>query len=317
MNINYNSSVPIDELVSIFPKLKDQVIPLSVTAVTPRAFFHWKENGVVDYPGAIDGKRERIRLNIFQYVWVMVCKYLRRFGVPLEVVRQVKNELFSDAGASLASHSSEVLKKLSDKDGISPEYTRLLRQLAPTLEEEYKKIEQQYKVFTTGIGIAVCAVLFFQKQVGILFSLDEEDADLRVFSYGSVVEYHELMEKYLARPHLIIPLREIVGDFFRNTKNEKYIEKFELLTTQERQIMQAVRKLEFEELIIKRNAETGQLKLERMKSKDVKGEKAGEIIKMLGMSEYDEVTLKFRNGQHVYVQSRSKLIKRPGSPGSK
>jgi hypothetical protein len=299
-NATLSKYFSMDKAIALYPKIKDQIMPLSISGISARSFFQWKKAGIIDYPDNVN-----VKLNLFQYVWLRICSTLRSYGIPFEVIKNIKESMFSDIGDQIIARKEEFLEKINKDE----EHIEFFKAFIPLLEKEYKNFAQENRIFTSAIGTAITTILLLNKESTIIISQDNSEIVFEVIVYGTVKRYIEHISKYCSKSYLSIPIRSIVSDFFVNNNNDKYIEKFELLTKEEKLVLDAMKRKDFKEILIKRNNESDDLKISLTKDGDIIGDKVNEIKRILCLNEYSDITLKTRNNKHIYFENKIRLDK--------
>jgi hypothetical protein len=303
--LDTNLDIPLEKMMELYPKVKNRVIPLSVTGVAARTFFHWKNNGVIDYPIASTDERIRVMLNLFEYVWIRVCVLLREFGLPLSTLKDAKTWLFQDLGESMILEKEALQQIITANAFIDAENKKFITAFLPNLEQHYNELTEEYRIYTSLIGTLIAGILFYNQEASIIIIKRPNENEFRTLSWNTFAEYEENYKSVISYPHLMIPLRPILNDFLKNNGNEKYLDKFEFFQPKEKLILDCLKKKDFSELQIK-NIE-GDLRIVKSEDLDIKGEKASEIRRIFALNDYTEVTLCQRNGKHIHSKRKTKF----------
>lgn len=296
----FEKIIPIEKMCALYPKIGEQIMPLSVTGVSPRVFFNWKNKGIIDYPDNI-----HVKLDLFQYLWLRVCVALRNFGVPLKMIEVMKIEMFKDMVFEILERKEELLKLMKQRESEDPELVTISKIILPLLEKEYNNYAEEMRPYTSALGVVIAGVLLFNREAIIILTNDGDEIEYALISYKSLGEYSERIAKFAKKPHLIIPMSEIIASFLKNTENEKYIEKFELLSKDEKKVLDIIRNKDFFELKIKRINNENELKITKSKEKDIKGSQVNEIVRIFGLNQYEEVTMHLRSKEHIHFKCKS------------
>jgi hypothetical protein len=158
---------------------------------------------------------------------VKIVQAARDFGVPIEAIRNLKNELFVDC--------------LADIQKESEEFYQYHRDFLGTSEEEIQKIKQ------------------------FLAFLDTHRED---------------------------NLPNLIHWGFINPKETK--------------VLEAIRSKDFQSILIKINADETMV-IEGTIETDLKDDKAKQVRRILGLKEYEEITIKYRNEKHLYLKNTQRL----------
>jgi hypothetical protein len=72
-------------------------------------------------------------------------------------------------------------------------------------------------------------------------------------------------------------------------------------------VIEAIRKRDFKEIIIKLDGNKKTIVIEIEKDGNILDQKAKEVKRILGLNEYSEVTIKFRNDKNLYFKNKTRL----------
>ncbi|MBK7572809.1 MAG: hypothetical protein IPI10_14745 [Bacteroidetes bacterium] len=97
----------IEKIKFQYPKIMVRTIPLSATGVNSWTFFDWKSKGMI--PFEAENEKDRVKLNLVEYLWVKVNARLRQFGIPFKELSNMKNliydtDIFIQATKGLAGY---------------------------------------------------------------------------------------------------------------------------------------------------------------------------------------------------------------------
>jgi hypothetical protein len=314
LGIDSNISFPMEKLMQIYPKAKDRIIPLSVTGILPRTFFHWKTNGVIDFPIGSSEERINVKLNLFEFVWLRICVSLRDFGLPLSVIKDIKESIFGDMGDLIMQNKEAILQQINSNVLADEETKKFLNAFIPKLEQHYDDFAKENKIFTSVIGSLIASVLLFNKEAAVFIIKKPDGTEFRTLIWGSFAEFEQYSELFIDCPHVMIPMRSIIADFLKNGGNEKYLEKFEFFQPDEKKILEHLQRKDFTEIKIKYiDKKTRIIKIE---DEEILGDVVPEIRRLLGLKEYEDITLSFRNKKHLHCRRSTKLDQRPGETSS-
>jgi hypothetical protein len=306
-NFDFENHKKIDLL---YPRIQETHVPLSFTGVTPRNYHSWKENNLIpEISLNKDSERKWVKLNIFDYLWIKIVQCLRNFGVSYEDIKILKDSLFGNVVHSILNLDEFALAKA----------------LGNGTQEEIEEI-RYYKYMTAdfidnliedGKVSEIELLNIFHLTIGIL--IHNSPTSLLLFKEGDVLKYdfyiydkkyndlyaHSFHLRLL--PHIEIPLKGLLEEFFNEPQSVQYAEIFGLIDPKEKKVLEAIRKKDFLELHIKRDS-SGDLYFETINDGDITDEKATMIRKILGLGDYQEVTLKYRNNKHLYFKNKKREI---------
>ncbi len=166
---------------------------------------------------------------------------------------------------------------------------------------------EELEVHSTVIGCMLTELLLKNDQVSIVVTNDQGKFDVVFFSKSTMESFPTLASSILESPHMQIPLRKLVQDFFDDPNAEKFVERFDLLSLKEKKVIEAMRKKDFTKIIIQPNGKGEPYKVDIEKDGAIMDEKAKEVRKILGLNEYSEVTIKYRNDKHLHFVNKTRL----------
>lgn len=304
-NIQDKFNIDINQLHKHYPKVKDRIIPLSATNISPRTFFHWKKIGLIDYH-TDEERHSWVKLNLFEYVWLCACVQLRDFGVPLKIIVKIKETLFKDFSQELINNKQAFIDSMKDSIKFKEDLP-FLNTVIELLENNYKNFPEEYKIFTSTIGTYLGVILLNQKEVCLIIHKEKEGFEFSLISYKTMDDFFICTREHLYRPLIMIPLRTIVSDFLTESKNDNYINSFELLTMDERKVLEAVQNRDFKKLEIKLSKNNAQLKILKTTDSEINGAKVNEIKKLIGLKDYETIKLIDRKNKQIYVERNTEL----------
>ena len=86
-------------IYDFYPKIFEKKIPLNLLDIPSRNYLNWKKENLLNIPKEINSdnieKREKVLLNVFDALWLLIIKELREFNVDFPTIRAVKEILYS------------------------------------------------------------------------------------------------------------------------------------------------------------------------------------------------------------------------------
>jgi hypothetical protein len=304
-NIRIDDSKKVDLL---FPRLLDSHVPLTFTGVSPRTYHSWKENNLIpEISLNKESERKWVKLSVIDFIWVKIIQSLRDFGVSYEDIKGLKEILFGNIIQQILSMDEHAWAKVLGSQGQEEiesfrNYKYMIADFLNQLVVDGKLSEiELLNIFHITIGI-----LIHDSPTSLL--LYKENGVLKFDFYVYDRKYDEI-NKHLSfikiLPHIEIPVKGILEHFFDKPKSEQYGEYFGLIDQKEKRVLEAIRKKDFLELHIKRDS-NGEIYFETINDGDITDEKATAIRKMLGLGDYQEITLKYRNNKHLYFKNKKR-----------
>jgi hypothetical protein len=296
----------IQRIETELPRITERKVSLNQTGVDTRNFHHWKISEIVPkFETENADKRSWVRLNLYDFVWVMIIKTAREFGVPIPILKEMKEMFYKNALQELIEDKEELFDYLKKNQVIADDQIEALKGLIMTLDNEQYDIDETDFYLITLLGMTVNEVLFKGSTLAVVFYKKNDEFIYDVLENGKTAKLNE-EDSILNYPHLVIPILPLISDFFEEEKNMPVMEYWGFINKHEKRVIEALRKNDFKEIVIKKRKD-GTLVIEGTEEKDVMDEKAKELRRILGLKEYDEITVKYRNDKHIYVKNTKRL----------
>ena len=296
-----------EQVEKIYPKITECYMPLSITGVSARTYLHWKSKGLISESKTNDEQREWVRLNLIDYVWVKIIQIMRDFGVPIETIRQTKDLLFSNFLTVLVPDKEDYLNFLRTESDVDPEKIQSISELIDLASEAMENNPEEFDVHVTILGSMIIDLLIKDDRGSIIIAKNGKEFDISFFSYKTLDDFKSAIMPLLESPHIQIPIRKLMVDFFDDPKSDKYVDSFELLNFKEKKVIDAIRKKDFKQIIIKQDPAEESIIIELERDGDILDQKAKDVKRLLGLNEYSEVTIKYRNDKHIYFKNTTRL----------
>jgi hypothetical protein len=247
-------------------------------------------------------------LNIYDFIWVKIVQAARDFGVPIEAIRNLKNELFVDCIADIQKESEEFYQYHRDFLGTSEEEIQKIKQFLAFLDTHREDIIAEGELHLISIfGSIIHETLFCGLHMVIVFKKVEDDYihDFIVYS-----ESHEqlpnLTEDLLKQPSVVIPIDTLISEFMEGEDNLPNLIHWGFINPKETKVLEAIRSKDFQSILIRINADETMV-IEGTIETDLKDDKAKQVRRILGLKEYEEITIKYRNNKHLYLKNTQRL----------
>mgnify|MGYP000231375629 CR=1 FL=1 len=299
----------INKIQNEFSRIFERKASLKLSGVKKRNFYHWKEEGIIDWKSeSEDEKRSWVRLNIYDFIWVKIVQAARDFGVPIEAIRNLKNELFTDFITDIKKDPDHFCQYHRDFLGTSEEEIQKIKQFLAFLDTHREDIIAEGELHLISIfGSIIHETLFCGLHMVIVFKKVEDDYihDFIVYS-----ESHEqlpnLTEDLLKQPSVVIPIDTLISEFMEGEDNLPNLIHWGFINPKETKVLEAIRSKDFQSILIKINADETMV-IEGTIETDLKDDKAKQVRRILGLKEYEEITIKYRNDKHVYLKNTRRL----------
>jgi DNA-binding transcriptional MerR regulator len=299
-----------EQVEKLYPKIYETLMPLSITGISPRTYYYWKDKGLiptVQKKENIEHQREWVRLNLIDFVWLKVIQIMRDFGIPFAKIKESKEMLFSNFLQDIIGIKEDYVSFLRNESSMDDAKINEIIQAIELIENEMSGAPDEFEIYSTVIGMLVMELLIKNDKGSIIISKADNEIEINYFSYKSIADFEKIIMPMLEEPHIQIPIRKIIEEFIDDPNSDKFVDSFELLNLREKKVIDAIRKKDFKEIIIKQDDKPGSFIIELEKDGDILDQKAKEVKRMLGLNEYSEVTIKFRNDKHMYFKNKTRI----------
>jgi len=290
----------------IYPKLYEPNMNLSVTGVPARVYFYWKKSGLIESFGEDESKKGWIKINLIEYLWIKIIVILRDYGVPFEKIKETKEIMFSNYLDIILNDKDEYIRLLRETNKNEEKINETIR-VMELMKEENISSPEEFEIYHTLIGNLVIELLLQNDRGYITLSKGEDEYDVGYFTIKSMSDLEDYVQSFFDKPCLFIPVRSIIEEFLDDAKTEKIASSINLLDLKEMKVIEAIRKRDFKEIIIKLDGNKKTIVIEIEKDGNILDQKAKEVKRILGLNEYSEVTIKFRNDKNLYFKNKTRL----------
>jgi len=290
----------------IYPKLYEPNMNLSVTGVPARVYFYWKKSGLIESFGEDESKKGWIKINLIEYLWIKIIVILRDYGVPFEKIKETKEIMFSNYLDIILNDKDEYIRLLRETNKNEEKINETIR-VMELMKEENISSPEEFEIYHTLIGNLVIELLLQNDRGYITLSKGEDEYDVGYFTIKSISDLEDYVQSFFDKPCLFIPVRSIIEEFLDDAKTEKIASSINLLDLKEMKVIEAIRKRDFKEIIIKLDGNKKTIVIEIEKDGNILDQKAKEVKRILGLNEYSEVTIKFRNDKNLYFKNKTRL----------
>lgn len=320
------------QLLTVLPKLAEHRVPVSVLNIHRRVFFHWKQEGLIDYEPYIvqeednEGKKSKtvkkwLHLNAFDMLWLLMVKELRSFNIDLTTIKDLKNYLnksvFDSGKDSFVQIPPElfqeqikaIIKAMIPSGGSDEIMQRVLDEItSEKLDNLVALMPTELKPFLNRFGSAFTSVLFYNfnpfLQIKKRIGSDKIDFEMIIpemqAEYDSIEFANDLVNTLNKEIIFSLPIRPFFEFIFADDDYFKYCVEFELFDSKEKQLLDIIKSDDYKEINISKS-NNGMLTIKSSFEKEVKDEKAKEIKKLLGLNQYEKAEVIFRNDKHLII----------------
>lgn len=274
-----------------------QFSPASL-GISGRVLSHWKRQGLLP----VDQKRQWVKLNLIEYVWLSIVRDLRQLGCSLPLIQIGRERMFSRLPIlEEISKNPEMKKKafdLMDKNALSVDEKKGVES---ALESgNLKDVVEEFS-FDRPIVMLIIDAILVRGKCGILITLDKDvipwtDQQIQIDSRSK-----QLFDK----PHIFIPIQNYLIQFIKEEDKSKFLVDYQILSEDEMMVLRAIRTGEFKEIVVKPvkgNDAVGNVEIITVKDGHLTEKEQEQITKILGLKNYQSITLKKRSNSQIYFE---------------
>ena len=289
-----------------YPRVFDREIPLSATGISSWTFFDWKKKGLIPFES--ENEKDRVKLNLIEYVWLKAIQSLREFGVPYQELSKMKTYLY-DSKIYL-----EVLKEwpliLESAKASGMHSSQDIENFKKTFEFLNENLNENSAIDNSIMTVFATSVfrMILMDDEAFLVAFKRNDGEgLMFFMYSfEVLKAIEDETNPLYQDHVQIKVLPIIRNLLSEINLEKYAFTLGLLNHDEQRVINAIREGNYSEIIIRKSGEQDMI-IDVAKEFNLKDEKAKELRVLLGLNKYDEVQVKFRNEKDLFIKNKKRL----------
>lgn len=313
------------EFIDYYPNISEKKIPLVLLGVSSRVYFNWKKEGLI-YETVVlikeienKNKRSNVYLNVYDALWILIIKELRNLNIDFNTIRELKNVIYSNVKID-----NEKIKTISEEEliasilnNIPEEFHEVIKSKLKSKEIE-KLINEHINEDTANafkyIGHLISSVLLLKRAVSIvIFKENKSSTNSFLFApnnnNATLKEKEELYEIYSNHfsndTFINIPILPLINQLFEDEKLEKYCIDFGLFNSNEKKILSALNDNTCKKItVLKYDSEN--ITFDFTKETEIKGDKAKEIRKLLGLKQYEKIEISYRNDKHLVIKNNTR-----------
>lgn len=270
--------------------------------ISARVLQNWYEKGLLPYEKS---KGKYHHFNFIELIWLFIVEELRSFGMSLENIRRVKEQLFEeyDLDGFIAPLDKigaldilRVFNNVEDKDveAYNDWYDQYKRNIIVKPLEEYiplkvTKLTDLYVLLVTHILLA--------DRVFITISSKGD-----VTSY-SAIEFNELSTDLGQDTKIILPLSKFFNKYLKDHRNLDFLSETGIINKNEAELLDKIHNGFYKEIKITfADTEIKDIKYKE----EVKNTNYELLAKIIARKEYQDITIKTENGKIVYTAVEKK-----------
>jgi hypothetical protein len=241
-----------------------------------------------------DGKREWVKLNFFEFIWLKMVISLRKLGYPYSDIKKARDVLFEtvdlDPRRNITKDNPDIVKHLIDffaKNTLNEESKALVAKFVddPILLTKVKNVYSNRRQL---LEILIFdAIANKNMEVGIGFF---EGGECIPFNWNMIVMFEnwhpnvkkeDVLNNTIRRPHLYISLSKYIIDFISESEAEQRSLAFSMLSDEELMILRELRNKDYKNITINYDKGTESRIIKTEKEKKIKESEVKDFIKQV------------------------------------
>jgi hypothetical protein len=307
-------------IYDFYPKIFEKKIPLNLLDIPSRNYLHWKKENLLNTPkenksDSIE-KREKVLLNVFDALWLLIIKELREFNVDFPTIRAVRDILYFNIQLDQDKLDSTAKDEFINTilKNIPNEFQEVIKPLlldGSFLAQLDKIIDKKNIILFQNIGGILFDILFREISVSLIIKKNNGFVEVEFLKNNSGNSYSNIAKtisnSIIKDTFLNVPMVPLIAKMFENSNFDKYTLQFELFNQNEKKIIDALNDDLCKEIKVSKHL-SGDITLNLTFEADVKNEHAKEVRRILGLKQYEKIEVVYRNEKHLIVTNTRKEI---------
>ena len=307
-------------IYDFYPKIFEKKIPLNLLDIPSRNYLHWKKENLLNTPkenksDSIE-KREKVLLNVFDALWLLIIKELREFNVDFPTIRAVRDILYFNIQLDQDKLDSTAKDEFINTilKNIPNEFQEVIKPLlldGSFLAQLDKIIDKKNIILFQNIGGILSDILFREISVSLIIKKNNGFVEVEFLKNNSGNSYSNIAKtisnSIIKDTFLNVPMVPLIAKMFENSNFDKYTLQFDLFNQNEKKIIDALNDDLCKEIKVSKHL-SGDITLNLTFEADVKNEHAKEVRRILGLKQYEKIEVVYRNDKHLIVTNTRKEI---------
>jgi DNA-binding transcriptional MerR regulator len=285
----YNVDFPALEKTLIEPRFT-----ISQLGIKARDATYWDKHGILPKHR---GSGTRRKYDLIQSLWLRLIPQMRSLGIAIENIRQLKESIFDfEISVEDLLKNKDFIKQLQvvNNNRISNEK---LNEIVNSKEFKESVENEGFNMFQ----LCIMYVILFRKRVSLIVNEEGFYIPYSVERHNDLIINNPLYKEVLEAPHFSVSLNTAYSDLIKGWKEETFFEEITILSKQELNILQEIRKPDLKSVTIKYKEGEPDL-LETVKNEKV--DLATRFCDIISKNGYHTVTIKSRNGGIVNFENK-------------
>ncbi|MDI1316441.1 hypothetical protein [Flavobacterium sp.] len=311
-------------IYDFYPKIFEKKIPLNLLNIPSRNYIHWKKENLLNTYKEIKShgveKRERVLLNVFDALWLLIIKELREFNVDFQTIRSLKDIIYSNIQLDQEKIDSKANDEFINSilKYIPSEYQEKIMPFL--IDGSFLKlidnvIDKKNAILFKNIGGFLSDILIREISVSLIIKKNNGFLEVEILKIDSNNSYSNsgksISDSILKDTFINVPIAPLIGKLFENSNFDKYTFQLDLFNQNEKKIIDALNDDLCKEIKVSKHL-TGDITLSLTFEQEVKNENAKEVRRILGFKKYEKMELVYRNDKHIIINNTRKEILKKG-----
>ncbi len=249
--------------------------------------------------------KQYLKISVVQLIWLRILDTLRQFSYKVSDMQKLCGYFFRDAydnglPRDNMLYNIDLLNKQQLAGTISQEGIERLKFLERAIEDKMLLHVLKFDINYLSNNVIQCVS-------------EREDTGILVFAGGRVMEYdsqgmgnHNGVMIDMDEPHIRLSIKYYLREFIDDDELSTIVMP-QLLNQEEQAVLKALSDKSIVELTIKKT-NGGGIRIDTVKSGLITGEQAKEIKRILGLSNYEELTMSTRDNKTLHFKKIRKNI---------
>ncbi len=279
---------------------------ISDLGLSARNYQQWKDLSItppVQKDNKKETKREWVRFNFVEYVWMRIVISLRDLGYPYADIEKAKGYLFEslnfDVGEKLSIENPDIVGNLIEHF-TNGELSKELKEVAEDIIKNpdfLNKISSLFSKQRTRLEVIIFQAIAQKKdEIGLGFFKGGECEPFNWNLFVSFDKWHPNVKKVdvlnatIRKPHIYISITKYIMDFISEDEKQEHEISMVMLSTEELSILRELRSKEYKNIIINYDKGNDTKIIKTEKEKKIKESEVKDFIKQVLFAPNSKIT---------------------------
>ncbi len=324
---------------TLINQLRKREFSISEAGISSRVFNFWMQKEIINIPK--DYSSKWVKLNFVDYVWVCIVRDLRSIGIPTDIIKKIKDQIFVDMTIQFEQLLSEEMLReeyikyltanvrgSNEKEDSKLLVEKLLKELGEKkILDEVKKTwgtsfnQLEYALYTKQIfNFSASLIVVFEarpqeNEVNEVSKANHDENIEQVFpKLGACLIWSDIYSelnpewdldtwiRYVY--HILLPVDKYIEEFVTNGKNEIHSKRLGWLSSEEQQLIKLIRTKAPDQIEVKlKNNKIDLIEVVKYH----KPELESKLLRHFGMNDYGEITWTYHDGKKQSIRIAEKF----------